>query len=206
MSRIFFNGVDLKATYNFVVQSINDPFNIEIPSVAIQGRDGEIYFEDLSRLEKRTITLTGKIYGNSHADVMSKILGLKNLIATAHNRGKLEVEYNDGSGTKTKYMYVQLAGEIWNTQPIGARAGFAAANLTIRFSAIDKPFWIVETSNNNIVVAPLINLKYGGTWWKDLGWKLEPYTIVNLLGKYGDFEEGSIIANGWSRTRADLNA
>lgn len=201
MSRVFFNGVDLKATYNFVVQTIDDPFNIDVPTVELSARDGAIYFDDLARVDRRTITLRGQIYGTSHPDVMSKIIGLKKLIASSNNRGKLSVEFNDGGTIKTKYMYVQLSGEIWNSNPIGARAGFLAANLTIKFEAIDKPYWIVESSNNNVVIGPLTNLKYDGTWRKEFSWKLEPYTVVNLLGKYGNFEvdsNGDGLADGWS--------
>jgi hypothetical protein len=39
------------------------------------------------------------------------------------------------------------------------------------------------------------------------GWKLEPYTVVNLLGKYGDFEVDSDadgLADGWSVSNVTL--
>jgi hypothetical protein len=197
---LIFDGIDLKTNYNFVVTNINGrgspPVSrtmLELPRI-----DGAIELN--SKLRSRNITISGYVYGT---DASTKKDALIKLITQAYSQEK-KLTFPDTN----RSIYVKLAGEPIVLGPVGPVLNAQAYEITFRFTAQDPFFYgedhdevgfrIVKVNANSPTYLISPRRKF---LKREPSIKIEPYTIVNLLGKYGDFEVDSDadgVADGWS--------
>lgn len=198
---LIFDGIDLKTNYNFVVTSINgrgsppvSRTTLELPRI-----DGAIELN--SKLQSRNLTIKGYVYGT---DASAKKDSLIKLITQAYSQEK-ELKFPDTN----RSIYVKLAGEPIDIGPVGPILNAQAYELTFNFVAQDPYFYTDEHNESGFRIvkvnahAPTYLISPKRKFLKrEASLKIEPYTIVNLLGKYGNFEtEGGTpgLADGWSK-------
>lgn len=197
---LIFDGIDLRSNYNFVVTKIDGrgspPVSrtmLELPRI-----DGAIELN--SKLRSRDITISGYVYGT---DASTKKDELIKLISQAYEQEK-KLTFPDTN----RSIYVKLAGEPIVIGPIGPVLNAQAYEITFRFTAQDPYFYgedhdevgfnIVKVNAN----APTYLISPRRKFLKrEPSISIYPYTIINLLGRYGNFEvdsNGDGVPDGWS--------
>jgi hypothetical protein len=195
-----FNDIDLKTNYNFVVTEVQGRGS---PPVSRTVLDHPLVHGDIelnAKLRSRDIVIRGYVYGS---DLATKKDSLIKLITQAY-----ETECKLTFPDTNRSIYVKLAGEPIVIGPIGPVLNAQAYEITFRFTAQDPYFYgedhdevgfnIVKVNAN----APTYLISPRRKFLKrEPSIKIEPYTVVNLLGKYGDFEtdsNGDGVADGWT--------
>jgi len=196
---LMFSGIDLKSTYNFVVTRVDGrgspPVSrdvLDMPRV-----DGDI--EINSKLKSRNLVISGYVYGT---DAATKKDNLIKLITQAYSQEK-KLTFPDTN----RSIYVKLAGEPIVVGPLGPVLNAQAYEITFNFVAQDPYFYADEHNEAGwgyIKVnadAPTYLMSPRKQFLRrEPTIELYPVTVVNLLGKYGNFEidsNGDGLADGW---------
>ena len=202
---LIFGGIDLKQNYKFVTTKIDGRGSPPISTVDLEMPrvDGKI---ELSRkLQSRRISITGYVYGKNSAEALTNKDNLIKLISKAYSQ-EMKLEFPDTN----RYIYVKLTGDPLVIGPVGPILNAVAYELTFNFEAYDPLFYGEDFSQQiigieNVQFDAKIPLDAPVRRYQKTGvdFKLQPYTIVNLLGKYGNFEEdsnGDGVADGWTKS------
>ena len=198
-----FDGVDLKEQFGFVVTKADGRGSPPISStkLVVPRVDGAVLLNQ--RMDVRRISISGYVYGRTAAEAAQKKDGLIKLISTAYNSEK-KLQFPDTS----RYVYVRLAGEPIVIGPVGPVFGAYAYEISLNFEAIDPYFYGDEFNYNDAgfvfsvdADAPIYLISPRREFLEhEPNVTIYPVTIVNLLGKYGDFEtdsNGDGLADGW---------
>lgn len=149
---MFFNGIDLKANYNFVLKEESGRGMPPIISkeLTFDFVDGVLNIPDYDRFDKRNLTITGYVYGRPGEDVYQKKTDLIKLITTCYSEEK-ELKFDDG-----KTFYVRLANEPLSYEKHGALLNAKVFEITFNFVCYD-PFaygeekeYLIANENNNL--------------------------------------------------------
>ncbi len=199
-----FDGVDLKEQFGFVVTKADGRGSPPISStkLVVPRVDGAVLLNQ--RMDVRRISISGYVYGSTAAEAAQKKDGLIKLISTAYNSEK-KLQFPDTN----RYIYVRLAGEPIVIGPVGPVFGAYAYEISLNFEAIDPYFYGDEFNYNNAgfvfsvdADAPIYLISPRREFLDhEPNVTIYPVTIVNLLGKYGDFEtdsNGDGLADRWS--------
>ncbi len=195
-----FNDIDLKTNYNFVVIEVQGRGS---PPVSRTILDHPLVHGDIelsAKLRSRDIVIRGYVYGS---DLATKKDSLIKLITQAY-----ETECKLTFPDTNRSIYVKLAGEPIVIGPIGPVLNAQAYEITFRFTAQDPYFYgedhdevgfnIVKVNAN----APTYLISPRRKFLKrEPSISIYPYTIINLLGRYGNFEvdsNGDGVPDGWS--------
>jgi hypothetical protein len=144
-----------------------------------------------AKLRSRDIVIRGYVYGS---DLATKKDSLIKLITQAYEK-ECKLTFPDTN----RSIYVKLAGEPIVVGPVGPSLNAQAYEITFRFVAQD-PFFYDEQDTTaagfrivrvdayapNYLISPKRALLK-----REKQVIIEPYTVVNLLGKYGNFETDS---------------
>lgn len=195
-----FNDIDLKLNYNFVVAEVQGRGS---PPVSRTVLDHPLVHGDIelnAKLRSRDIVIRGYVYGS---DLATKKDSLIKLITQAYEK-ECKLTFPDTN----RSIYVKLAGEPIVVGPVGPSLNAQAYEITFRFVAQDPFFYgedhdesgfgIVKVNANSPTYLISPRRKF---LKREPSIKIEPYTVVNLLGKYGGFEvdsNGDGLADGWS--------
>jgi hypothetical protein len=154
-----------------------------------------------AKLRSRDIVIRGYVYGS---DLATKKDSLIKLITQAYEK-ECKLTFPDTN----RSIYVKLAGEPIVVGPVGPSLNAQAYEITFRFVAQD-PFFYGEDHDEvgfNIVKvnanAPTYLISPRRKFLKrEPSISIYPYTIINLLGRYGNFEvdsNGDGLADGWQK-------
>jgi len=198
---LMFDGIDLKANYNFVVTKIDGRGSppVSYSTIDMPRVDGLIAVGN--KLKARDLTISGYVYGSDAATKKDELI---KLISQAYEQEK-KLTFPDTN----RSIYVKLAGEPIVIGPIGPVLNAQAYEITFRFTAQDPYFYgedhdevgfnIVKVNAN----APTYLISPRRKFLKrEPSISIYPYTIVNLLGRYGNFEvdsNGDGLADGWQK-------
>jgi hypothetical protein len=198
-----FNDIDLKANYNFVVTEVQGRGSAPVSRTVL---DHPLVHGDIelnAKLRSRDVIIRGYVYGS---DAAAKKDFLIKLITQAYEK-ECKLTFPDTN----RSIYVKLAGEPIVIGPIGPSLNAQAYEITFQFVAQD-PFFYDEQDTTaagfrivrvdayapNYLISPRRAILK-----REKQVMIEPYTIVNLAGKYGNFEvdsNGDGLADGWEKT------
>jgi hypothetical protein len=186
-----FNDIDLKLNYNFVVTEVQGRGSAPVSRTVL---DHPLVHGDIelnAKLRSRDIVIRGYVYGS---DVTTKKDSLIKLVTQAYEK-ECKLTFPDTN----RSIYVKLAGEPIVVGPIGPSLNAQAYELTFQFVAQDPFFYDeedialagfrlvrVDAYAPNYLISPKRALLK-----REKQVIIEPYTVVNLLGKYGNFETDS---------------
>ena len=201
---LMINDVDLKTTYKFVTTDVNGRGAPPIERSTLEDLSFDGAIELGTKLAKRDISITGYVYGTSPSDARTNKDNLISFISQGYSR-ELKLTFPDTS----RSIYVKLSGTPVAWQAQGPTLNAVAYQITMNFVALDPFFYgaAYTAAGPNLVKigteAPLYLVNPRNAWLPRTP-KLEiyPVTVVNLLGKYGDFETDSNsdgLADGWDK-------
>lgn len=200
-----FDGIDLKATYGFTVVWVAGRGSPPVEHLTFSANEAHIPLA--TRYLPRTITVEGFVYGSNAAankDALLKLLG------SAKSVDK-PLTFPDTNKT----FYVRLAEDPIAIEYYGPPFNSKAYKLTLTFIAFD-PHAYKETERyglQDILVTPEVDqYLIAPSYIRELlphepKALIEGYTIVNMLGGYGDFEADSNsdgVADGWTKLSTTL--
>jgi hypothetical protein len=189
MPGLMFNGIDLKATYNFVVSSVSgrDAAPIEEKTIELPYVDGAIVID--KKVKPRNLTITGWVYDtSSQAGALQKKNDVINLFMQSKGY-PMELKFPDSG----RSIYVTVSGTPFSVEnTAGAIFNAFGYNIKVEFIAYDPYFygdeedWVITNIDKIPAYAdePLEASNHNLTT-HDRSLKLQPYTIVDFLGNYG---------------------
>ena len=210
---LMINDVDLKTTYKFVTTDVNGRGAPPIERSTLEDLSFDGAIELGTKLAKRDISITGYVYGTSPADARKNKDNLISFISQGYT-DELKITFPDTG----RSIYAKLAGTpiVWQAQ--GPTLNAVAYSVTLNFVALDPYFYGTDFSayGNNAsgmvklsTEAPLYLVDPRRSLYKrEPKLKVYPVTVVNLAGKYGDFEndaDSNGWADGWSKNQPYMN-
>ena len=205
---LMINDVDLKTTYKFVTTDVNGRGAPPVERSTLEDLSFDGAIELGTKLAKRDISITGYVYGTSPSDARTNKDNLISFISQGYT-DELKITFPDTN----RSIYAKLAGTpiVWQAQ--GPTLNAVAYSVTMNFVALDPYFYGTDISpmlGTGMVKlsteAPLYLVDPRRSLYKrEPKMKVYPVTVVNLLGKYGDFETGSDgWADGWSKHFSEM--
>ena len=201
---LMINDVDLKTTYKFVTTDVNGRGAPPVERSTLEDLSFDGAIELGTKLAKRDISITGYVYGTSPTDARTNKDNLISFVSQGYT-DELKITFPDTS----RSIYAKLTGTpiVWQAQ--GPTLNAVAYSVTLNFVALDPYFYGTDISpmlGTGMVKlsteAPLYLVDPRRSLYKrEPKLKVYPVTVVNLLGKYGDFEVDSNsdgIADNWS--------
>ena len=205
MAGIIFDNVDLRSTYNFIVQDIGGRGSPPVVSqdLDMPELDGALLLN--RKVGTRKLTIRAIVYGKTSAEAKEKKDSLIRLLSTAYDQDK-KILFPDTE----RYLWVRLGSEPVSVGPMGAVFNSIAYDLTINFEAREPYFFGEEFEADGLIVGGIQNVSVDAISFvgspKTRYLPNEPYLVVqqispgNLLGNCGDFEidsNGDGLADGW---------
>jgi len=202
---LMINDVDLKTTYKFVTTDVNGRGAPPIERSTLEDLSFDGAIELGTKLAKRDISITGYVYGTSQSDARTNKDNLISFISQGYT-DELKIKFPDTS----RSIYAKLAGTpiVWQAQ--GPTLDAVAYSVTLNFVALDPYFYGSDFSAIGSNASGLLKLSTEAPLYlvdprrslykREPKLKVYPVTVVNLLGKYGDFEVDSNsdgFADGW---------
>ena len=209
MAGIIFDNVDLRSTYNFIVQDIGGRGSPPVVSqdLDMPGLDGALLLN--RKVGTRKLTIRAIVYGKTSAEAKAKKDSLIRLLSTAYDQDK-KILFPDTE----RYLWVRLGSEPVSVGPMGAVFNSIAYDLSINFEAREPYFFGEEFGDDGLIVGGIQNVSVDAMSFvgspKTRYLPNEPYLAVqqiatrNLLGSYGSFEidnSGNGLAEGWNSSR-----
>jgi len=204
---LIINGVDLKSEYNFVTRSVMGRGfpGADLSAVTMPRVDGSI--PSTWRFTDRTITIRGTVWGRTTQEALQKKEGLLRFLSSAAFE-EVELTFPDTN----RSIYVRFAGDMIDVSPIGPVYAAYGYDITLTFVARD-PFFYSGTQTLSLSrfmslnsAAPIYLISPKRLYLRrEPAVEIEPITLVNLAGRYGDFDLDSNsdgLADGWSQINA----
>ena len=188
MAGLMFNGIDLKATYNFVVSSITGRESppLEEKTLSLPYVNGEIVTE--KKIKPRILTISGWLYDTTPDGVMQKKNDLVNLLTKSLNT-PAKLKFPD-TGREINVVLIDNPFVIENHA--GAIFNAYAYQITLSFKANDPFFYgdeeqiqIIGVDKVTAYAPEVLDSPKHNLTTKDRTIKLQPYTILDHLGTYG---------------------
>jgi phage-related protein len=196
-------GLEFIFNPSFRVEGL--PIERDIPTLTVDGRDGEIPHPDMARVQARNIAVFGHIYGNSHAETEAALDAMNSVLA----KGEEVRLYRDESDTK--FIKARFQGNA-HSYVQGTNRLVAVCRLTFvahdpylyaeSFSQYEQnpvvftpPITLLQINNaGNALAHPVIGLhgreSDGNT---TLNPKLTNYTTGKVVQFVGALAEGDIL-------------
>jgi len=202
---LMINDVDLKTTYKFVTTDVNGRGAPPVERSTLEDLSFDGAIELGTKLAKRDISITGYVYGTSPTDARMNKDNLISFISQAYT-DEVKITFPDTN----RSIYAKLAGTpiVWQAQ--GPTLNAVAYSVTMNFVALDPYFYGSDFSAYGSDASGMIKLSTEAPLYlvdprrslykREPKLEVYPVTVVNLLGKYGDFEtdsNGDGIADGW---------
>lgn len=159
------NGQTITLNRSFRVRGL--PLERDVPSLTIEGRDGEYVHEKNIRLRPRTITVTGFIYANSADEAKKQFDELANIL----NKEEALKLYEDD--TENRYINVRYTNITHDYEEGTNRK---VARVTITFTAYDPHMYGDEVIVEHVVSTDTVrveaedpkgySIRYVGPWTK----------------------------------------
>jgi len=197
------NDVDVKETYRFVVTDVTGRGSPPIQRITLEDLSFDGALEESTKFSKRELTITGYVYGSSPSNARSNKDALISFISQGYT-DDLKITFPDSN----RSIFVRLNGTPITWQAQGPALNAIAYNVVLNFVAFDPFFYggnISPTLGTGMVKlsteAPLYLVDPRRALYKrEPKLQVYPITVVNLLGKLGDFEtdsEGYGLGDGW---------
>ena len=202
---LLINDVDVKTTYKFVVTDVTGRGSPPIERTTLEDLSFDGAVERTAKFSKRELTITGYVYGTSTNDARANKDALISFVSQGYT-DELKITFPDTNRT----IFVRLNGTpvVWQAQ--GPVLNAVAYHVVLNFLALDPYFYGNDFSAHGNNATGMIKLSTEAPLYligprhfaqkREPQMKVYPVTVVNLLGKYGDFEtdsEGYGLANGW---------
>lgn len=196
---LMFDGVDLKQRFGFTVTEVNGRGSPSVSRTLLEMEYVDGAIELAKKLNSRNLTIRGYVYGEN---LQMKKNDLINLISRSYAEEK-ELIFPDTN----RSIFVKLNGEPFVLGPVGPSLNAAAYEITFDFIAHDPVFYgdFHDEEGGSLIPlkvgAPTYFITPSRTFLKrEPTITIQPYTCVNLLGAYGNFETGTGIGTGWTNT------
>lgn len=193
---LMINDVDLKTTYKFVTTDVNGRGAPPVERSTLEDLSFDGAIELGTKLGKRDISITGYVYGTSPSNARTNKDNLISFISQGYT-DELKITFPDTS----RSIYAKLAGTpiVWQAQ--GPTLNAVAYSVTLNFVALDPYFYGSDFSATGSNASGMIKLSTEAPLYlvdprrtlykREPKLKVYPVTVVNLLGKDGDFETDS---------------
>lgn len=196
---LIFDGIDLKQKFGFTVTEVSGRGSPSVSRTILELEYVDGAVELAKKLNSRNLTIRGYVYGEN---LQMKKNDLINLISRSYAEEK-ELVFPDTN----RSIFVKLNGEPFVLGPVGPSLNALAYEITFDFIAHDPVFYgdFHDERGGSVIPlkvgAPTYFVTPSRTFLKrEPTLTIQPYTCVNLLGSYGNFETGTGIGTGWTNT------
>jgi phage-related protein len=171
------DGVDLH-TYGVIVRSVSNPPPPAVDvSVQVAGRDGD--FDFTKSYGSRVITLQGQIIGDTHAQLVTNIDGLRSMLRLSGRGGSFQVIFQDQTD---RYWTCRYQGGL-TVKMTGIPLVSRTCDFSMQLKCV-KPYAEKTTVTTEAVTLNALQQKaivYAGSVASPLNVKINDFPVQNLL-------------------------